>query len=353
MRLIDLDPDRAPIIRRLFERYATNDYSQVDLLNLAKEEGLARSNYGRGSVSKSTIARILRNRFYYGVYEWRGKLYQGKHTPIISKELFDKVQMLMDGRGPGILQDRSFAFTGLMNCGYCGCQVTAEIKTKKSGKTYTYYHCTGNRGACPKPYVSEKEIEKRLGQAIAGLQLDDRVFETFRTALKSSLDEQQQAHDAQVARLRSEETKLRNRRKQLAVEKIDGNVDADTYQALKAEFEADLEKVQGKLAAHERADRQTLDYGVQLIELAQTAYQSYLRRSPEEKRRLLNFVCSNYVLTKEAVVPTYRKPFDIIASAAMSNKKGQAADASDLASCPVEYPQRGSNPCYHLERVVS
>jgi hypothetical protein len=55
----------------------------------------------------------------------------------------------------------------------------------------------------------------------------------------------------------------------------------------------------------------------------------------------------------QEVIATYRKPFDIIASAGSVNKKGQGADALHLASCPVEYPQRESNPYYHCERVVS
>lgn len=349
-RLIDLDPIRAPIIRRIFERYATGEYSMNDLLSLAKEEGLAKASYGRGSVSRSTIERILKNPFYYGTFEWpKGKLQEGKHEPIISLDLFHRVQEIMVGRGGGVYQDRNFAFAGLMTCAYCGCQVTAEVKKQK----YVYYHCTGRKGECPKPYVREEAIGQRLGAAIKALQLDERLFQTFREALKSSLREQEQYREAQVAHLSAEETRLRNRLKQLTVMRLDGEVDAVTYQDLKASLEVELSKIQDKLAAHDKADRKTMDHGVQLLELAQTAYTSYLRRSPEEQRRLLNFVCSKFAMTDDEVIPTYRKPFDIIASAGMVNKKGQGADASDLASCPVEYPQRGSNPCYHLERVVS
>ena len=350
-RLIDVDPVRSPIVRRLFERYATGSYSLENLLVEAKAEGLARAEHGRGSVSRSTIERVLKNSFYHGDFVWRGKPYAGKHTPLISKELFDRVQAVFEGRPGSIKQPQTFAYTGLLTCGHCKCAITAEFKKGK----YRYYRCSGSRGPCPNKsvYVREEAIGAMLGDSIRGLQLDERVYQTLCLGLKESLADQQRFHEEQVAKLTAEEGRLHGRLKQLYLDRLDAEVDEEIYRQLKTEFEAKLEQVRDSLDAHRRADASYIDRGIQLLELAQTAYASYLQRSPQEKRRLLEFVCWNYVFDAGLVKPEYRKPFDIIASAGMMTKKGQGPDASDPTSCPVEYPERELNPCYHCERVVS
>jgi site-specific DNA recombinase len=49
-------------------------------------------------VPVSTVHSILRNRIYTGWFEWNGKMIQGRHEPLISVELWERVQAVMDGR---------------------------------------------------------------------------------------------------------------------------------------------------------------------------------------------------------------------------------------------------------------
>src|SRR4051794_27167345 len=49
-------------------------------------------------VPVSTIHAILRNPLYIGWFEWNGKTYQGKHEPLVSVELWEQVQGVLDGR---------------------------------------------------------------------------------------------------------------------------------------------------------------------------------------------------------------------------------------------------------------
>ena len=48
-------------------------------------------------VPTSTVHSILRNRLYTGWPEWNGKLYQGKHEPLVSIDMWERVQGVMDG----------------------------------------------------------------------------------------------------------------------------------------------------------------------------------------------------------------------------------------------------------------
>ena len=59
--------------------------------------------------------------------------------------------------------DVEFAYTGIIKCGHCGCQLTAELKKGK----YIYYHCTGKRGGtCKKDYIREEKFDKLIMELI-------------------------------------------------------------------------------------------------------------------------------------------------------------------------------------------
>ena len=98
------------------------------------------------AVPTSTVHSILRNRLYTGWFEWNGKLYQGQHEPLVSVELWERVQGVMDGRNASKHRrmTHDFAFSGLIACGKCGCSMVGEIKKQQ----YIYYHCTGYTDKC-------------------------------------------------------------------------------------------------------------------------------------------------------------------------------------------------------------
>ena len=132
------DPERYRLVQKLFELYATKNYSLKDLRNEITEIGLVSRNRKRLTVSN--IQMILRNPFYYGAFKFNGELYEGKHEPAIAKKLFDKVQEVMSEKSrPKKRGEKSYIFRGLLKCGECGCAITAEDKTKKSGRHYVYY----------------------------------------------------------------------------------------------------------------------------------------------------------------------------------------------------------------------
>jgi hypothetical protein len=127
-RTIELDPVIAPISRLMFEDYATGKYSLADLAEMAKREGLF---LGRETERvTATIHWILTNPSYYGEFRYRGKLYSGNYPPLVSRELWEKVQIGLKKRG--IRKPRRvthhFAFSNLIRCGHCGCSLVGELK---------------------------------------------------------------------------------------------------------------------------------------------------------------------------------------------------------------------------------
>lgn len=163
-----IDEIRAPIIKQMFEKVAYEHWSGRKLYNWLRFE-LNFHTRGNKPFTLSGIYRTLDNPFYYGVFEKprnSGNWYTGKHTPLISKELFDKAQAQLT-RDKIVRETKEFAFTKLFTCGYCGSGISAEEKWKqlKNGgaNRYIYYSCSRARDRnCKNKYIREEDLITEL-----------------------------------------------------------------------------------------------------------------------------------------------------------------------------------------------
>ena len=89
-----VDEARAPLIAKLFEWVASGEHSVDESSLKARELGLSYRKSGK-PVSNSTVYKILRNPFYAGRFVWNGRMYQGRHKPIISMKLWGEVQNVL------------------------------------------------------------------------------------------------------------------------------------------------------------------------------------------------------------------------------------------------------------------
>jgi len=173
-----VDPPRAPIIKQMFEKVAYEQYSGRKLYQWLKSINF-KTRTGK-HLSLSNIYIILRNTFYYGVFEYprgSGNWYTGKHKSLISKELFDKVQERLTRDKIIRSESKEFAFTKLMKCGLCGSGITADEKFKKlkngGVNRYVYYGCSRSRDHnCKCGYLRERDLINQLLDIIDKINLD-------------------------------------------------------------------------------------------------------------------------------------------------------------------------------------
>lgn len=113
---------------------------------------------------------ILTTPFYYGRFQYPqapdAPWYDGAHKPLISKELYDLVQQTR-GVNKGVWGSKAFAFRGLLKCGQCSADITAQdkFKTLKSGdvKRFVYYNCTRRKDPnCKEKYINEDKLRELL-----------------------------------------------------------------------------------------------------------------------------------------------------------------------------------------------
>lgn len=191
-----IDPDRAPVIRQIFERVAYEKWSGRKLYNWLKFDLNFKVATSNKNLTLSNIYLILQNPFYYGVFEYpkkSGNWYNGKHEAIISKELFDAVQEQVKNQVLRI-QDKEFAFTKIMTCGLCGSGITADEKFKKlkngTINRHVYYGCTKSRDKnCALGYINEGDLIKQLEEVIDKISLDE-------IGMKQKIEQEINRHNA-------------------------------------------------------------------------------------------------------------------------------------------------------------
>ncbi|OQB93199.1 MAG: hypothetical protein BWX82_00598 [Parcubacteria group bacterium ADurb.Bin115] len=172
-----IDPDRGHIIRQMFEKVAYEKWSGRKLYNWLRFDLNFRTALGKKHLSLGNIYRLLENTFYYGPFEYprgSGNWYQGKHEPLITKELFDLVQDQMKNSQLVRRENIEFAFTKIMTCGLCGSGISATEKFKKlkngGYNRHIYYGCTKAKDKnCKSGYISEEDLIKQLQKQVEKL----------------------------------------------------------------------------------------------------------------------------------------------------------------------------------------
>jgi DNA invertase Pin-like site-specific DNA recombinase len=174
-----IDPQRAPVIRQMFEKVAHEQWSGRRVYHWLVHD---LNFYTRGNkpLTMSGVHRILDNPFYYGVFERplkSGNWYQGKHEPIITQELFEKTRAQLK-RDKIVRETREFAFTKLFTCGYCGSGISAEEKWRqlKDGGTnrHIYYSCSRSRDRfCKNKYMTEEDLIGELLKIVDKLNINE------------------------------------------------------------------------------------------------------------------------------------------------------------------------------------
>ncbi len=184
---------------------------------------------------------MLKNPIYAGWFMWKGRRYEGIHTPLVTKELWDKVQERREERRTRKRRrvKRDFAFGRMISCGHCGCTLVGEIKKGK----YIYYRCTHYKTDCNEPYVREEVLEEKFTDILRMLRFDEEVLDWIRTALKESHDDETRYHREVIDKLQKDYKRLEQRLEAMYVDKLDGKVGERFYEQKSAEWREDQKDI--------------------------------------------------------------------------------------------------------------
>ncbi len=316
--LIEIDKKKAPHIKIVFSLMATGSYSICMLVDTLFEEGLRSIRNCR--VNKTSLDHLLRNPIYYGAFVWKGNLYQGSHTPLVSKELYDTVQSVLTGKFHPHKGGKSFAFNNLIICGICSCKVLGERKKNK----YNYYHCTFSKGRHNGlSYIREEKLATMFEEPIKRITINkdiaDWVKETLRESGKNTIELQEK----RLRALKNQYKRVKGRLSKLYDAKFDEEISEEIFRAKENEYNTQLIEIKSKIDSVKEINPNYYEDSCKILELSNRLYPLYVRANLEEKAKILKLVASNYTLLNASLYPTYRKPFDILAKGLTRSIKGE------------------------------
>lgn len=311
--IIVIDEKNKTLVQTIFSVYATGQHSLKSIVQYVEDLKLTKDMpIGRCGLKKPVMSRMLHDVFYIGKFMWKGKLYEGKHTPIVDLKTWHAVQDVLSGKNINRCKRHNikpFVYKGVFSCGECQRTVTAEIKKGK----YIYYRCTKFETACSQKPVRKETINTEAQKLCDSVHLSENGLAYVTAGLKQSLEEKRATHDKDYDMLVREHSMLKNRLDKMYEDKLDGRVTDEFYDSKYSEYKNRLDNLAERIALHNKANISYYEFGRKILELAKNAGKLFEQAKPEEKRELLQFVLSNSTIKDSMPDFTLKQPFFSIA----------------------------------------
>ncbi|MEL7666491.1 MAG: recombinase family protein [Candidatus Shapirobacteria bacterium] len=321
-----IDEEMAPLIRKMFELYATGDYSLQRLTEEMRKLGLKSSKGGK--IHKSRIHALLTDPFYIGKFKWNGVEYQGQQIPLIEVEVFEKVNRILTAKTTPYYTKHDYLFKGMFRCSECRGLITWE-----EHKGFIYGHCNHRNGCSVRDWVKEGPIEDKLVEELASFKVEnERLMKWLGKALKETNQTESNIYLKSVEELEKDRKIYKNRLDAIYIDKIDGKIGEDFYNQKFKEFSEDLEKIDTKITKQTKLVNSGQQDRVTLYELAQEGREKYLRGKENDRRELMRMVFKKLELKGEKITFKLKKSFrelKFLIKNTNSSKMGEIIDSGN------------------------
>ncbi len=269
-KIIYPDPERAPIVKFIFEEYARGTIKIADLTRKVRTLG-AKSKHGL-KMGSQLIYKILRNPIHCGrivIRRW-GVEVMGKHDAIISEALFDDVQDLLDGKkNANKVRTRDhpeFPLRGVL-CDECGCAISGGFSRGKMGKLYAYYGC--RKKGCPKKgSIKKSTLEGAFTAFLKSVTPDDNFLEALAEAISVVYETVERDNVVQNRKFDSELEKLDKQLDGLVDMRLKGMIDDGDYYKQSDRRKAtkrELEIERSQLVSTDASVEADIKFGISLL----------------------------------------------------------------------------------------
>lgn len=338
------DHQNALIVKEIFTMYASGIHSLNDIKSFLESKHVRLSKSSK-SVNTSAIHKLLRNQFYVGKFVWSDVAYIGTYETFIPKHLFNKTQEVLKIRGRASSRTRKnkFLFQGYVKCGICNRLMVPDLKKGK----YIYYHCKGGVSKSNKcnnsKYIREEIFEKQFIDKLHLLTFNDKILDLLIRALKESHKEENVFHSERIKKLRNKLDKYNLRLSQIYEDKLDDIISYNFYMQKREEYQMMLKDISEEINEHKIANNNYLNQGVHLVEILQSSVTLYKKGNIDQKRKIINFIGSNFSYANGKMDIKLRQPFDIIINTNIKFKTKKVANREVNDDYKLWWAQEESN----------
>jgi len=304
-----VDEHKGPLMREAFELFATGNYSVRPLVKEMHKRGL-RNNAG-GRIGKSRMHQLLSDPFYYGAIRWNDALSRGCHEPLITKDLFGKVQVLLTRKLSSPQYRKHLpVFKAKIKCSECGGLITWEWQKKR-----WYGHCNHYRDCNQKVWTRQDRVEEQLFPLFdTVVPKDPGVLHWLEGALKEEHAEESATHKNKREEINRLIALADKRREKAYLDKLDGVMDSTLCQKVMDDSKKEKATLLEAMEGLEEDQTAYYEAGFAIHELAAQAQKIYQspRATTEEKRLLLSYVFADMKLEEGITRPNYTYGFEFL-----------------------------------------
>jgi site-specific DNA recombinase len=328
IRTVEVDPQRAPLVRWAFECYASGDWRIQPLVEELTRRGLdvpATRSKPAKPLGVSRLHAMLRNAYYKGLVLYCGVEYQGTHEPLIDAATWQRVQDVLTAHNhAGEKQRRhNHYLKSSLFCGRCGSRMIVTHSLSHTGRRYAYFTCISKhqkRNGCTMRAVSMQRVEDLVAEHYLTIKLPPGIREILEPGLRDDLDAHYAEARAQHDRLNETRSKLLDQRTKLLEAHYAGAIPLELLRIEQQRISHELDSIAAKIA--ETEDHQTLVETnlARALDLATDCHEAYIGAPARIKRWFNQIFFSKLYIEDETIRSEPSTAFAQIAHA--SNRKG-------------------------------
>ncbi len=273
-RAMIVPSNQADLIREAFNEFASGAFGMEELRQKLVDKGL--------KIERSRFPELLRNRAYISkilvpAYKDEPSYYaKAIHEPLISEELFFRVQDILEGRSPNrptknTLKEQ-LPLRGFLECRLCGKNLSGSASKGNGGK-YFYYHCTCG---CNERFRAE-EANKKFVEYLQFIKPNSMTLDLNYEVIVEYFQSKAKNERTELLKI-DEEIKRNNQRLQNAQHlMLDAEISANDYKEIKVKLTTvndDLIRKKANLSTDQENIKEQLKIGVTLIRNIDRYYQN-------------------------------------------------------------------------------
>ena len=306
VRTVELDQQRAPLLRLAFSEYATGNWTVSQLAKHLAGLGLdvpATPSKPARPITKGRLHTLLRHPYYKGVVQFQGVEYPGKHEPLVDEETWQAVQAVLGSHRSGERERMHNHFLkSTVVCGRCGSRLLVQNTKNGKGVLYPYFICARRQRLhdCSFKAVLIEVVEEQMQEVYRRLYVSEADRQEIERYLLAELARIEGEKDRSVRSLTVRRTNLEDERRRLLQAHYAGAVPLELLKEEQERLGRELAGIQRQLDAYQADAKLVRAHVEQALDLLEDCYRLYMA-APDHLRKQLNQVFFERVLVNPAV----------------------------------------------------
>lgn len=317
----DVNETKLNLIRKEFELRAfglSMEAIRAKIIELGMEPKT------KGIYTAWTIEQRLKNKFYWGYFDYDGEELKGKHPIIIPQEHLDAVAKSFNMR---ILKQKSdnpeALLAGWIRCGHpeCGMILVYDPKTKINPSTgesrlYRYYHCSNSRMIHESQKgmsITEEKILEQFEPIVRNITISSRRAQEILNVIEAEGKEERKEFQQLAANSKKVIADIKAREEKAYEDYLKGVIDGEFFASIKERMKEERQRLQRQMDKSSELDESILmESARKVIELCKNAESLWKEASRQNRVQLVKQLCSNPILKDRTLRFDLENTFSII-----------------------------------------